>query len=253
MWKSAGRAPVFTSFTLAFALQLRKKRGITSVRVTKTLVKLRKTSIRVQYTYHQNPHIHTHTHPHIHTHPHTHTTTHTHRYTHTHTHTDKHTHTHTHRYTHTHPHTHTPTDTHTPTHPHIHTPTPTHTHTHTHTHIHTPTPTHTHTHTLQKLPRSYRIQVCKKVDNRHCQQPINNASNMTTDSVHAVRSRPMSVSAVCCRNMPEDKDVSGEMCVWRTAMIKQVQSFYLFCLSVGLQKCTQLDGKYEIDILNSLF
>jgi len=36
--------PVFASFTLAFALQLRKKHGKTSVRV-------RKTSVRVQYTY----------------------------------------------------------------------------------------------------------------------------------------------------------------------------------------------------------
>jgi len=36
MWKSADRAPVFASFTLAFALQLRKKHGKTSVRVRKT-------------------------------------------------------------------------------------------------------------------------------------------------------------------------------------------------------------------------
>ena len=36
--------PVFASFTLAFALQLRKKHGKTSVRV-------RKTSVRVQYTH----------------------------------------------------------------------------------------------------------------------------------------------------------------------------------------------------------
>jgi hypothetical protein len=35
MWKSAGRA-VFASFTLAFALQLRKKHGKTSVRIRKT-------------------------------------------------------------------------------------------------------------------------------------------------------------------------------------------------------------------------
>jgi hypothetical protein len=40
---------VFTSFTLAFALQLRKKHGKTSVR-------LRKASVRVQYTYYQNTH-----------------------------------------------------------------------------------------------------------------------------------------------------------------------------------------------------
>jgi hypothetical protein len=41
--------PVFASFTLAFALQLRKKHGKTTVRV-------RKTSVRVQYTYYQNTH-----------------------------------------------------------------------------------------------------------------------------------------------------------------------------------------------------
>jgi hypothetical protein len=35
------------SFTLAFALQLRKKHGKTSVRVRKTSVRLRKTSVRV--------------------------------------------------------------------------------------------------------------------------------------------------------------------------------------------------------------
>jgi hypothetical protein len=62
MWKSAG-----------CALHLRKKHGKTSVRV-------RKTSVRVQYTYYQNTHTlqnpHKHRHynppPHIHTHTHTH-------------------------------------------------------------------------------------------------------------------------------------------------------------------------------------
>ena len=49
--------PVFASFTLAFALQLRKKHWKTSVRV-------RKTSVRVQYTYYQNTHTPTHTHTH---------------------------------------------------------------------------------------------------------------------------------------------------------------------------------------------
>jgi len=39
--------PIFASFTLAFALQLRKKHGETSVRV-------RKTSVRAQYIYYQN-------------------------------------------------------------------------------------------------------------------------------------------------------------------------------------------------------
>jgi hypothetical protein len=41
--------PVFGSVTLAFALQLRKKHGKTSVR-------LRKASVRVQYTYCRNTH-----------------------------------------------------------------------------------------------------------------------------------------------------------------------------------------------------
>jgi len=45
MWKSAGRAPVFESFALAFALQLRDKHRKTSVRVRKTSVRLRKTSV----------------------------------------------------------------------------------------------------------------------------------------------------------------------------------------------------------------
>jgi len=73
-----GPCPVFANFTLAFALQLRKKHGKTSIR-------LRKTSVRVQYTYYQNTHTlqnlrarasaHTHTRPHKHTRPHTHTHT----------------------------------------------------------------------------------------------------------------------------------------------------------------------------------
>jgi hypothetical protein len=46
-----GPCPVFASFTLAFDLQLRKKHGKTSVRV-------RKTSVTVQFTYYQkHPHI----------------------------------------------------------------------------------------------------------------------------------------------------------------------------------------------------
>jgi hypothetical protein len=62
--EECGPCPVFASFTLASALQLRKKHRKTSVRV-------RKTSIRVQYTYYQNTHtlqylnIHKHTHTHI--------------------------------------------------------------------------------------------------------------------------------------------------------------------------------------------
>ena len=61
--EDCGPCPVFASFTLAFALQLRKKHGKTSVR-------LRKTSVRVQYTYYQNTHTlqNPHTHIHIHTH-----------------------------------------------------------------------------------------------------------------------------------------------------------------------------------------
>jgi hypothetical protein len=67
--EECGPCPVFASFTLAFALQLRKKHGKTSVRVRKTSLRLRKISVRVQYTYYQkHPHItkpsqtHTHTH-----------------------------------------------------------------------------------------------------------------------------------------------------------------------------------------------
>jgi ABC-type nickel/cobalt efflux system permease component RcnA len=96
MWKSAGRAPSLRVFTLAFALQLRKKHGKTTVRVRQTSVKLIKTSVRVQYTYYQD--IHTLQNRHKHTHYKTHTHTH-----HTHTH---HTHTHTHHTPHTHTHTH---------------------------------------------------------------------------------------------------------------------------------------------------
>jgi hypothetical protein len=56
MWKSAERAPSFANYTLAFALQLKKKHGKTSVRIRKTSVRSRKTSVRVQYTYYQNTH-----------------------------------------------------------------------------------------------------------------------------------------------------------------------------------------------------
>jgi len=56
--EECGPCPVFASFTLAFALQQRKKHGKTSVRAKKTSVKLRKTSVKVQYTYYQkHPHI----------------------------------------------------------------------------------------------------------------------------------------------------------------------------------------------------
>ena len=79
--EECGPCPVFASFTLAFALQLRKKQGKSSVRVRKTSARLRKTSVKVQHTYYQKyPHItkpsqtYTLQNPLIHTHAHTHTT-----------------------------------------------------------------------------------------------------------------------------------------------------------------------------------
>jgi hypothetical protein len=84
-WEECGPCPVFARFTLAFALQLRKKHGKASVRVRKTSVRLRKLQSTVyilpKHTHTlQNPHKHTHykTHTHSHTHIHTHTHTHTH-------------------------------------------------------------------------------------------------------------------------------------------------------------------------------
>jgi hypothetical protein len=77
--EECGQCPVFASFTLAFALQLREKHEKPSVRLRKTSVGLRKTSVRVQYTYYQNtytlqnPHKHIHTIKPTHTHTHTHT------------------------------------------------------------------------------------------------------------------------------------------------------------------------------------
>jgi hypothetical protein len=78
--EECGPCPVFASFTLAFALQLRKKHRKTSVRVRKTSVRLSKTSVKVQYTYYQkHPHItkpsqtHILQNPLIRTHTHTHT------------------------------------------------------------------------------------------------------------------------------------------------------------------------------------
>ena len=46
--EECGPCPVFASFTLAFALQLRKKLGKTSVRVRKPSVRLRKTSVKIE-------------------------------------------------------------------------------------------------------------------------------------------------------------------------------------------------------------
>jgi hypothetical protein len=47
MWKIAGRDPSLRVFILAFALQLRKKHGKTTVRVRETSVRLIKTSVTV--------------------------------------------------------------------------------------------------------------------------------------------------------------------------------------------------------------
>ena len=58
--EECGPCPVFASFTLAFALQLRKKHGKTSIRVRKTSVRLRKISVRLRktsVTYYENTHI----------------------------------------------------------------------------------------------------------------------------------------------------------------------------------------------------
>jgi hypothetical protein len=80
--EECGPCPVFASFTLAFALQLRKEHGKTSVRVRKPSVRFLKTSVSVQYTYYQNTHTlqnpHKHTHYNTPPHTHTHTNTHTH-------------------------------------------------------------------------------------------------------------------------------------------------------------------------------
>ena len=106
--QKCGPCPVFAGFTLAFALQLRKKHGKTSVRVGE------RASIHITKTHTlQNPHIHTHPHiaepTHIHTphiiksthtlqNPHIHTCPHITKsiHIHTHTHITKSTHTHTH-------------------------------------------------------------------------------------------------------------------------------------------------------------
>jgi hypothetical protein len=48
--EECGPCPIFASFTLAFALQLRKKHGNISDSVRKTSVRVRKTSVRVRKT-----------------------------------------------------------------------------------------------------------------------------------------------------------------------------------------------------------
>jgi hypothetical protein len=105
--EECGPCPVFASFILAFALQLKKKQGKTSVRLRKTS----EYSIHITQTLtHHKTHTHT---PYKHKHTHTHTNTHIHTHKHTtltHTQTDtpykyKHTHTNTSTYTHKHTHT----------------------------------------------------------------------------------------------------------------------------------------------------
>jgi hypothetical protein len=87
-----GPCPVFASFTLAFALQLKKKPGKTSVRVRKTSVRLRKTSEYSNHITKTIAHYKTLTSTHItkpiHTHTHTHTHARARTRAHTHTHTD---------------------------------------------------------------------------------------------------------------------------------------------------------------------
>jgi hypothetical protein len=73
--EECGPCPVFASFTLAFALQLRKKYGKLSVRVRKTSVRLSKTCQSTVHILLKHPHKTKHTQkPHIITPPpHTHT------------------------------------------------------------------------------------------------------------------------------------------------------------------------------------
>ena len=129
--EECGPCPAFASFTLAFALQLRKRHG-------KISVKVRKTSVRVQYTYYQNTH--TLRNPHKHTHYKTLTNTHITKPSQTHTLQNPHKHTHyktpTNYKTLTNTHITKPSQTHTLQNPHKHTHYKTHSYTHTHTHTH---------------------------------------------------------------------------------------------------------------------
>jgi hypothetical protein len=52
--EECGPCSVFASFTLAFALKLRKDHGKISVRIRKISVGVRKNAVRVQYTYYQS-------------------------------------------------------------------------------------------------------------------------------------------------------------------------------------------------------
>jgi hypothetical protein len=73
--EECGPCPVFASYTLAFALQLRKKHGKTSVRLRK--ISEYSTHITRTPTHcktHTNTHTHTHYKAHTYTHTHTHIT-----------------------------------------------------------------------------------------------------------------------------------------------------------------------------------
>jgi hypothetical protein len=59
-WEECGPCPVFASFALAFALQLRKKHGKTSVRVTEEYPHITKPTHK-----HTHYNTHTYTRPHI--------------------------------------------------------------------------------------------------------------------------------------------------------------------------------------------
>jgi hypothetical protein len=71
MWKSVGHAPSLRVFTLAFALQLKKKHGKTTVRVRETSVRLIKTSVKGIHNTKTPTHYKTDTNTHTHTHTHT--------------------------------------------------------------------------------------------------------------------------------------------------------------------------------------
>ena len=71
--EECGPCPVFASFTLAFALQLRKKHGKPSVRIRKPESQVKKNlSQSTVYVLPKHPHKHTHYKTHKHTHTHTH-------------------------------------------------------------------------------------------------------------------------------------------------------------------------------------
>ena len=82
-----GPCPVFANFTQAFALQLRRKHGKTSVGIRKTSVSVRKPQSGYSILITKTPaHYKTYTHTHTRTHAHSQTHANKH-YTHTHTHT----------------------------------------------------------------------------------------------------------------------------------------------------------------------